>query len=323
MHMSGRSPRQSLLAVLLILALLLPGGAALADGSTSSGPAPIIIPVLAPRLSPPPIPNSSVLNPHQIWNDVIASNLPAHSAKAASVAKADGLKNGDPGILKKTTNIANGTTLNYLNAPAPVVCNDFNKNGNWASSWGGGISKIDPWTDRYAGWGPYAANDGYYQAKNVTFSKENVVGPGRHYDDDGTSSAVGDTVDGRHSAKIASTQPYIAGFISPVFTAAPGASVRVVVHYLIYNHGNIAHDKRWDYDSVSLAVAPDGNAGPAQYVNGYTRGQWHWMENTITVGEGGEFLVMIQGQSPAAINSNVYFDDISIYVDGAPMTSCY
>jgi len=318
MHASGRSFRQSLFAVLLVVALLLPASAVLAQ---DTGPNPHIIPILAPRLDPPPIPNSDVLEPNQIWNQVVAWNLPAQSTEAAAVASADGLSDGDPGILKTITNIASGITLNYLNAHTPVVCNNFDTNGNWASSWGLS-SRVDPWTDWYAGWGPFAVDDGYRQAKNVVFSKENVVGPGSHYDDDGTSSAVGDTVDGRHSAKIASTQPYAAGFASPVFTATPGATVRVVVHYIIYNHGNIAHDNRWDYDWASLGVKPNAYADPAQYVNGYTRGQWNSMENTVIVGDSGEFMVLIQGESPAALNSNIYFDDVSIYVDGVAMTNC-
>jgi len=321
MHASRRSFRRSLLAVLLIVALLLPASAALADGHVT-GPNPHIIPVLAPRKSPQPIPHSSVLAPNQIWNLVVAWNLPAQSTEAAAVARANGLSNGDPFILKKITNIASGITLNYLNAPAPAVCNNFDTNGLWASR-SDPVGHNDPFTDWYGGWGPFAVNDGYRQAKNVVFSKENVVGPGSHYDDDGTSSAVGDTVDGRHSAKISSSQPYAAGFASPVFTAAPGAEVRVVVRYLIINHGNIAPDKRWDYDWASLGVKSDAEGDWAQYVNGYTRGQWHWMENIVTVGSSGEYMVMIQGESPAALNSNIYFDDVSIYVDGVAVTSCY
>lgn len=318
---SGRSLRKSLFAVLLIVALLLPAASVLADGHVT-GPNPHIIPVLAPRTSPPPIPHSSVLAPNQIWNLVVASNLPAQSKEAAAVAKANGLKDGNPFILAKTTNIANGVTLNYLNAPTPVVCNNFDKNGLWASR-SDPVGHNDPFTDWFGGWGPFAVNDGYRQAKNVVFSKENVVGPGSRYDDDDTSSAVGDTVDGRHSAKISSNQPYAAGFASPVFSAAPGAEVRVVVYYLIINHGNIAHDKRWDYDWASLGVKSDAYGSWAQYVNGYTRGQWHWMENTVKVGDSGQFLVMIQGESPAALNSNIYFDDISIYENDVPKTACY
>lgn len=321
MNASGRSFRRSLLAVLLIVALLLPAASVLADGHVT-GPNPHIVPVLAPRKSPQPIPHSSVLAPNDIWNQVVAWNLPAQSTEAKAVASANGLANGDPFILEKITNIANGTTLNYLNTPAPVVCNNFDKNGLWASR-ANPVEDNDPFTDWFGGWGAFAVTDGYRQAKNVVFSKENVVGPGSNYDDDGTDSAVGDTVDGRHSAKISSNQPYAAGFGSPVFTAAPGAEVRVVVRYLIINHGNIAPDKRWDYDWASLGVKSDAYGDWAQYVNGYTRGQWHWMENIVTVGDSGQFMVLIQGESPAALNSNIYFDDVSIYVDGVAMTSCY
>ena len=319
---SGRSYRRSLLAVLLILALLVPTSVVFADGHTTTGPNPKLVPVMAPRTSPQPIPNTSVLAPSQIYNLVVATNLPPQSNEAAAVAKADGLKNGNPFILPKITNIANGITLNYLNAPVPAVCNNFDKNGLWASR-SDPKERQDLFTDWFGGWGPFAVNDGYRQAKNVVFSKENVVGPGSNYDDDGTSSAVGDTVDGRHSAKIASSQPYAAGFASPLFSAAPGSVVKVVVHYLIINHGNMSPTDRWDYDWASLGVKPDAYVDGAQYVNGYTRGQWHSMENTVTVGASGKFMVMIQGESPAALNSNIYFDDVSIYIDGVAMTSCY
>jgi len=330
MRVSGRKFRQGLFAVVLIIALLLPSAAALADApapSAPTGPNPRIVAVIAPRTSPRPIPHSGVLAPNQIWNLVVASNLPAMSREAAAVASANGLKNGDPFILKKITNIANGITLNYLNTPAPVVCNNFDTNGLWASR-ANPVQDNDLFTDWYGSWGPFAVDDGYRQARNVVFSKENVVGPGSRYDDDGTSSAVGDTVDGRHSAKISSSQPYAAGFGSRVFGQEdginPGDEVTVVVRYLIINHGNIAPDKRWDYDWASLGVKPDAYGDWAQYVNGYTRGQWHWMENTVTVGDSGEIMVLLQGESPAALNSNIYFDDVSIYVNGdaMPAGSC-
>lgn len=316
MHASGRSFRRSLLAVLLILALLVPATTVLAQ----TGPNPHVVPVMAPRTSPRPIPNTGVLAPNQIWNLVVASNLPAQSTEAAAVARADGLRNGNPFILPKTTNLANGITLNYLNAPTLVVCNNFDENGAWASR-SNPKERNDLFTDWFGGWGAFAVNDGYRQAKNVVFSKENVVGPGSNYDDDGTTA--GDTVNGRHSAKIASMQPYAAGFASPLFTAKPGAVVTVRVHYLIINHGNISPTARWDYDWASLGVKADAYSDSAHYVNGYTRGEWNWMENTVTVGASGDFMVMIQGESPAALNSNIYFDDVSIYVDGKAMTKCY
>lgn len=307
MQPSSTLLRRSTLAIVLIVALLLPTAPVFADGT---GPNPHIIPVLAPRTSPRPIPHTSVLKPSQIWNLVVSGNLPPQSSMAASVAKADGLSNGHPGILKKTTDIASGTTLSYHNAAKPSACLDFNAGGSWASR---ALEKKDRdvFTDWFGGWGAFAVDDGYRQAKNVVFSKENVVGPGENYND---SSA--------HAVKISSTQPYAAGFASPLFSANPGDEVKVVVRYLIYNHGNISPDSRWDYDWASLGVKADAFQDMAQYVNGYTRGQWAVMENTVTVGASGKFMVMIQGESPAALNSNIYFDDLEIYVNGKAMSSC-
>lgn len=310
---SGKSFRKILFSALLIVALLLPSAAVLAE---ETGPNPHVIPILGPRTAPPPIPNSDVLKPNQIWNDVPAASTRARSASIATVAAKGALADGKPLILRDVSNVAKGTTLNYMNAASPVVCNNFDKNGKWASS-GGEAPKIGPWTDWYGNWGPFAVNDGFYQAKNVTFSQESVVGPGSHYDDDGTSTAVGDTVDGRHSIKIASTQPYAGGFASPVFSAPAGAEVTVMARYMIANHGGKA-----GYDWASLGVKADAYGSTARYVNGVTRGQWSSMSNTVTVGDSGMFMVMIQGESPKSLNSNIYFDDISISVNGVYVTSC-
>ena len=54
--------------------------------------------------------------------------------------------------------------------------------------------------------GPFAIDNGYYQAKNVTFSRERSVGPGNTY-----VHAEKNMATAQHSAKIASNQPYAAG----------------------------------------------------------------------------------------------------------------
>ncbi|RME52678.1 MAG: hypothetical protein D6790_18435 [Caldilineae bacterium] len=274
--------------------------AALAD---SNMPPPV--PITGPRLSPPPIPNSKVIAPSWIYNNVIVSNLPEGSRIADTMALSN-----KPGILKSTSNIASGTTLSYHNAPAPTACNDFNTTKYWVSQVKvNGAPLSDVWTDHYADWGSWAVDDGFYQARNTVFSLERVVGPGEHY---GSG----------YSAKVGSTQPYIGGFASPLISVTPGAQVTVRVRYLIFNHGNIATDNQWAYDFASLAVKPDGLESPANYVNGYTRGEWWVMENTVTAGPSGQIMIFLQGNSPAALNSNIYFDDVEIIVDGKAMSSC-
>jgi hypothetical protein len=300
---------RSFLVVALVLALTLPASLVLAtdsDGSSGTGPNPLVTNYSGPRTDPRAIPHHKPVPAPVIANEL--ANFPVQSSEAAATATKDKVE-GKPGILKTQTELATGTTLFHRSN----VCNTFDTNGHWASRTKPATSEL--WTDWYAGWAPFAVNDGgYYQAKNTVFSKENVVGPGRHYDDDGTGS--GDTVDGRHSVAIGSTEPYAGGFGSPMISVPAGAEVTVVVRYLIYNHGGKAAD--W----ASLGVKPDATGNSAVYVNGYTRGQWAEMRNTVTAGSSGRIMVLLQGQSPTRLNSKIYFDDVEIWVNGAAMTSC-
>ncbi len=186
-----------------------------------------------------------------------------------------------------------------------VVCNAFNGHGEWASV----QSQTDIWSDWYGGWGPFAVDDGFRQAKNTTFSLERVVGPGENY---GEGYAV----------KIASNQPYAGGFGSPLIPVRPGATVTVRVKYLIWDYiqdpGRAAEVRDW----ASMGVKPDAHAGDAVYVNGYVRGQWAQLQNTVVAGPGGQIMILIQGESVAAVNSNIYFDDVQVFVDGEPITQC-
>lgn len=313
--MKGKLVRRNVLStVILVITLLMSTSLVSANVAGSS---PTLKPILGPRVDPRPIPHTSVIGPVWIYNNIIVPNLPAQSSQAAAVAKRDGVDSSDPGVLKTVSNIAVGITLGYPNAVAPSTCADFNENGKWSSRlWALGKWQGDVWTDAFAGWGPFAVDDGFYQAKNVTFSHENVIGPGANYSDWGPTSmtaADGSNTSGNHAAKVASNQPYIAGFAGPVIHAAPGAQVKVVVRYLIYNHGVDF------YDYASLAVIPDILQEGGQYVGGFTRGQWAVMENTVTAGASGQLQIMLQGQSPSSANSNIYFDDVEIFIDGIPM----
>jgi hypothetical protein len=264
------------------------------------------VPITAPRVKPAPVPNTSVIHPTRIYNDLIVPALPAESKEASAHAVSGS------GVLKTRTNIATGESLVYHNAPKPASCIDFNTGGEWASWRIGpnGQRMGDVMTDWYGGWGPFAVDDGgFYQAKNVTFSVERTTGPGKNYGKG-------------YSVKIASTQPYAAGFGSPIIEVEPDSEVTVRARYLIFNHGNISTSKQWAYDWASLGVKPDVYGDEAVYVNGYTRGQWAVMENTIQAGANGQIMVMIQGSSPAALNSNIYYDDIEILVNGTALSKC-
>ena len=187
---------------------------------------------------------------------------------------------------------------------ADIACNNFNQASRWASA--RDSLPTDMWSDWYAGWGPYAVDNGLYQAKNVTFSLESAVGPG---------SNAGPN---EHSAKIASNQPYAAGFGSPLFGVPPGALVTVSVNYLIFDH----NDHGYDYDWASLGIKADAYSDEARYVNGYARGEWATLMNSVVAGKDGRVMVLIQAESPGALNSNIYFDNVRIWIDGAPVVDC-
>ncbi|HXF63719.1 MAG TPA: hypothetical protein VNK95_18995, partial [Caldilineaceae bacterium] len=155
----------------------------LAGGKPAAVPAgpPILTfkPVLAPRRDPAPIPHSDLVDPG-------AADLRPHNLAAAQAAAQQGAA-GKPGVLPTVTEVASGITLFE---PEERICNDFNARTTWEG---------ETWTSYFDGWGAYAADDGFYQAKNVTFDRELVVGPGSNF--------------GRNesSMKIASNQPYEAG----------------------------------------------------------------------------------------------------------------
>ena len=247
-------------------------------------------PIIAPRNSPPPIPHTSVFNPDYLYNNLQSGGLSPESATANAAADAQGVA-GKPGVLKTVTDVAYGLTL-YKSAS---VCNDFNLSDGWLG---------ETWTNYFAGWGAFAADDGFYQAKNVTFDREAAVGPGINY---GKNEA---------SMKIASNQPYDAGVMSPAIDVKPGDMVKVRVAYLIYNHDS----KGRNTDYASMGIIPKLGE-TATHVIGVRRGEWAVMEQEIQA-TGDQIVVMLQGHSPDAINSNIYFDNVEIWVNGVAVKDC-
>lgn len=275
-------------ALLLISTAMVALATGYSDGHRH-GPPLTIVPVLAPR-DPLPIPHSDVLERGPI-ESFVQNNLRPQSSAAAAAAEAQGTE-GEPGILKTTTGIAHGTTL----YDPGNVCNDFNHDDYWQG---------EGWTSYFGGWGTFAADDGYFQAKNVTFDREWVVGPGNEYD-----------VEEQASMKIASNQPFDAGVMSPSIPVQPGDHVRVRVNYLVYNHD--IENRNWDY--ASMGIIPKLGKR-ATYVNGYQRGEWAVMENEV-IAKGDAIVVMLQGHSPDALNSNIYFDNVQIYINGVALSNC-
>jgi hypothetical protein len=285
---------QIVLVLLLVGTLLVPAQVAFADGHLPP------IPIITPRLSPPPIPHTSVLNPALVYN----------AQKPEQVAEANKVYNEQPyyqpgaGVIDVATEYGNGISL----YEAVNVCNDFDTGGNWASS--ADRKKMDIWSDYYAGWAPFAVDHGLYQAKNTVFSVERTIGPGV------------DTGPGHYSAKIGSNQPFAGGFGSPKIKAAPGTDVTVTVKYLLWDYVQAEQSDGRIVDWASLGFKPDAAIPGSTYVNGYIHGQWDEMTVTGKVGATGEFMVLIQGQSTGSVNANVYFDDIQIKVGGEYLKDC-
>lgn len=286
---------QRVFAVLLLVSLLLiPAQVALADSHLPP------IPVIGPRMSPPPIPHTSVLNPY----------LPHNAPKPPPVAEANAAYDAQPyykpgaGVLSTVTQYANGISL----YPSENVCLNFDKGSEWAAS--ASQKRSDIWTDWFAGWAPFAVDDGIYQAKNTVFTVERTVGPGVQ------------AGDGHYSAKIASNQPFAGGFGSPKIKADPGTDVTVTVKYLLWDYVQAEKAEGRIVDWASLGFKADAAVPGAVYVNGYIHGEWAEMTVSGKAGASGEIMVLLQGQSTESVNANVYFDDVQIKIGDQYLTDC-
>ncbi len=250
----------------------------------------VFVPVTSPRNSPSPIPHTDVLS--EIIPDFLASKGLQPQAREAGAAAMTQDVAGKPGILDTATEVGSGLTL----FESSTVCADFDRSSRWSG---------EIWSMSFEQWGSFAADDGYFQAKNVTFDRELSVGPGVNYDRSRTASL-----------KIASNQPYDAGVMSPPIDVRVGRTIKVRVSYLIYNHGQEAQS----LDYASMAIIPKlGERG--QYVFGYQRGQWAVLEQEV-VATDDQFVVMLQGHSPAALNSNIYFDNVEMYINDRQVSNC-
>lgn len=294
-----------LIAVILAAILMVPASLVYADAPP--------IAIKGPRLSPPAIPHSSVLNPYVIYNNLLVPpGLPTQSVEANAADAGRTQQAPGRGVRQTSTQYGYGIKL----YSSPGVCNDFNMSKYWVAETKNPVP-TDIWTDWYAGWGPYAVDNGYYQAKNVTFSTERTVGPGSSWGKD------------NRSAKIASNQPYAAGFGSPLIAVPEGyegGQVMVSVKYLIWDHdsgGKQGGPDGMDYDWASMGIKADAYADSASYVNGYVRGEWAEMTHTVDLVGGQNVMVLIQGHSPGAFNSNIYFDDVKVAFVNADGVASY
>jgi hypothetical protein len=283
---------RSLLVLVVVLTALAP---TMAQAALTPPPLPL---TTGPRFNPQPIPlpSSDLL----VNAPLTVNALEADATDAGRRQESEGR-----GVRQTLTGLGAGLTL----YDTPNVCVNFNAEDGWSSSDG----NPDMFTDWYSGWGPFALNEGEYQASNVAVTRERSVGPGNRYND--TEDTDNRT---EYSIKFASHRPYAAGMGSPripVPTEFEWGKVTVSVKYLIWDHDQGAKDKIGDgidYDWASLGIKPGADGDVALYNNGYNRGEWSELVHTVEVADVKDIMVLIQAQSPAFLNSNVYFDDIKI-----------
>lgn len=290
--MTFKRTHSTALALALVMAALLPLRGVLA------GPiVPPPLPITGPRLTPP-IPLKS-------FDLLVNAPLTVNALEADAADAGRSQEEPGRGIRQTLTGLGAGLTL----YDTPNVCNNFNADIAWSASDG----NPDIWTDWYSGWGAFALNEGEYKADVVAFTRERSVGPGNRYND---LESKGDGE--QYAAKIASHQPYAAGFGSPripVPAGFEGGQAFVSVKYLVWDHdqgAKVDFGDGIDYDWASLGIKPGADGDVALYANGYVRGEWAELTNTVDLGNAKDIMVLIQAQSPAFLNSNIYFDDVKI-----------
>jgi hypothetical protein len=145
-------------------------------------------------------------------------------------------------------------------------------------------------------WGAYA----YRGADSVTIDREQI-----HKNESPT--------DGTYSLKIAGSAPFEAG-VSRTIKVTPNAEVKVRVMYALYDHGGVHGGNVLTYDWASLGVKVDDC--DATWVNGPWHGQWLPLEQTVKAGKDGRIMIFLQVISPLPENTNAYFDNVQVWVNG-------
>lgn len=277
-----------LLPKLLLLVTLLWPTFALASSSRPLPPSGIH--AIAP-VPDDPEPSLGLLLPDtQVYNQLVYEQANGMNVRGRG-SEQEIAASPSSGMLDNTAVIAGGNAL----FGTPTACLNFDNEKLWngQTTWAA-----------YGNWGTFAVDDGgFYRPEHVTFSREQAVG-------------------NNFSFKIAGGQPYAAGLISPVIHAPAGSSVEVGVRYLMFDHDGLNVGDWVVNDWVSLGLKPNAQADGARYVNGYERGRWSRITNSVVAGESGEVLILIQAESPAPFNSNVYIDDVEIVIDGMALTTC-
>ncbi len=110
---------------------------------------------------------------------------------------------------------------------------------------------------------------------------------------------------GGWAQKVSGHAPFAAG-LAQALTVKPGATYRVTVYYQLYPPG----------DGQAFLGVQDGTA-PAQWVGGGEGGVWRLLSQTVTVTSDQLFLYL-HGHNGTGLNTNVYFDDVTVTELGQP-----
>lgn len=248
----------------------------------------------------PPGPRQGECEPVPNCDQLTAAQRSANVNRANSDAQREGkaITDNDRLQARPGGSIETVSSLGQNLLPNPNACFTFDSAVDWKGS---------RWTFRYAGWGLQvdvspALN---YQLKHLTYERQDGVGDG-------------------FSLKMGMDKPAHGLIVSPEFKAKAGDKITVVTSYYIsVNAGkNVSQaNRQW----VALNVKP-ARSTRADYTTLPTPGRhqnsWWKLSDDLTMQSDGIFQVVLQGQNDSVLDTQVYFDNVEIWINGEPMAKC-
>ncbi len=262
--------------IILLTALLGQAAFALAASSRPLLPSGIypILPVANNPAAAPPV--AELVPDTTLYNQLVSEQQTGDEGRMAGGAMTQGESNSGPGVSTHADGRSSGATL----FRTPTACLTFDDIGKW----NGNI-----WYAAYGNWGTFSVDDGgFYRPEHVRFDMERATGPG-------------DRSGSEFSFKIAGNQPYAAGLVSPVIDVPPGSLVTVWVKYLMFNHDGLRVGSQVVNDWVSVGLKPDAHRDDATYVNGYVRGEWSEIVNSVVVRREWAGVGPFTGRKPGSV----------------------
>jgi hypothetical protein len=269
--------------VLLVLVIF----ALLVPAAVAAQTPPQPTPIPTAGLKPGPVPNTKIVSGVVAYNSTVTAEEQEGAAYTLSLAKPPTKPAPEP--------ISNAGGL-FANKNA---CLNFNDSKLWVGN---------TWSRQYAGWGMQGLTaEPLYFAQNLTFDDETAIANVR-------------------SLKIDGDKPFRGLIVSPTFKVPANAEVVVAVSYYVRLGAN--QHKR-DDESVWASINVKPVAGTAVQddgpTNGYQKdGAWHRLESRLTMGpkDGAVNMVLMGNNTFTHSSVAVYFDNVEIWVNGAPLKTC-